>query len=404
MPQYAYEALTATGAVARGSTTAASEQELEEQLRAAGSYLIRAEPRAVAAPAAPKRTDGSIERRELLAFTEYLSGAVQAGIPILGTLSDVELRLTSKKLKRVVAEVRRSMEEDGRSLSEALAEHPKAFSELYTGTVEAGEASGQLDFALRQLVAYLDWQQEITTQLRQATMYPAFVVTAVLALVLVLIAFVYPKLIPVLTSFDVELPLPTRVLMATALFLQTKWWLLVVGAGAAGVLLWLIKRTPAGALFLHGALLKLPIFGGLILQINMARFVTYTALFYRTGVELIRGLILVERMMANRVIAAAVGRARVAIVGGESMASAFGRSGLFPPIVVRSIALGESTGGLDEALGRAKGYYDREVPAAVRRMLTALQPLLVIMLGGVILAVALSIIMPILSIYNSIGR
>jgi type II secretory pathway component PulF len=138
-------------------------------------------------------------------------------------------------------------------------------------------------------------------------------------------------------------------------------------------------------------------------NVNMARMVTYLGLFYRSGVEIILALTLVERMIANRVVGEAVNRVRLEIEGGETMAAAFGRNPLFPPIIVRSVALGESTGQLDESLGRAQAFYEREVPNAVRRMITALQPALIMVMGSVVLLVALAMILPILSIYQSIG-
>lgn len=405
MPEFAYEALTAAGVVAHGAMKAASEEELADLLRAEGAYLIRAEPRAeVPSRAARDATDGKVDRRELLALTEYLGSSIEAGIPILSTLDDVRGRLQSKRLQVIVGEIRTAMSERGQNLSDALREHPKAFSPLFVSTVAAGEASGHLDYALAQLAEHLNWQQEITTQLRQATTYPAIVLGAVGVLLTILVAFVFPKLFPIFATLDVDLPLPTRLIMAGAAFLQA-WWA-YVGAGLAAlvVILFLLRRTPSGRMATDRLMLGMPVFGPLVHQITMARFVTYTALFYRTGVELLHGLTLVEGMMENRIVARAVREAREAVAAGDSMASAFGRTSLFPTIVVRSIALGESTGSLDEALAKAKAYYDREVPAAVRRMLTALQPMLVVVLGGVILVVALSIFLPIITVYQSVGR
>ena len=403
MPEFAYEALTEAGTVTRGAMPASSETELEERLRSQGSYLIRVVPSDRSA-ARTRRTDRAIERRELVGFTEYLAASVQAGIPILSTLDDVSARMQSRTGQRIVEEVRTAMAEEGKSLSEALGEHPRAFTPLYVSTVSAGEASGHLDYALLQLVEYLEWQQEIRSQLRQATLYPAMVLLLMAGLVGILVGFVFPRLYPVLNTFDVSLPWPTRLIMGLALFIQTQWVLLLGGTIGLVVTLFLIRRTPRGRLFLDGLALRVPVFGGLVHQINMARFVTYLALFYRTGVELLQGLTLVENMMENQVVARAVRRAREAVARGETMASAFSATGLFPTIVTRSIALGETTGSLDTALARSKAYYDREVPASVRRMLTALQPLLVVLMGGVIVVIALSIFLPILTIYQSIGR
>ncbi len=412
MPEFSYEALNESGTVTRGSMPAESEQELEERLRSQGAYLIRAtvsvgsEDGAGSAGKAGRSggTDGKVDRREMLGFTEYVASSVQAGIPILSTLEDAASRMSSKRMKRIVAEVQRAMSDEGKSLSEALQEHPRAFDRLYVSTVAAGEATGHLDYALNQLVEYLDWQQEIRSQVRQATVYPAIVLAAMGILITILVGFVFPRLFPVLSNFDVQLPWPTLLIMSVANFLDTYWmWILGVVLGL-GVGVALVRRTGAGRRVLDRVVLRLPVFGKLIHRINMARFVTYLALFYRTGVELLHGLELVEEMMDNRVVADAVRGARLAVAQGESLATAFGGSGLFPSVVVRSIALGERTGSLDQALGRAKAYYDREVPAAVKRMLTALQPMLVVLMGGLIVIIALSIFLPILTIYQSLGR
>jgi type II secretory pathway component PulF len=151
------------------------------------------------------------------------------------------------------------------------------------------------------------------------------------------------------------------------------------------------------------AILKIPVLGQLILEVNMARVITYLGLFYRTGVELIQSLLLVEQMATNRVVQAVVRDAREQITGGETIANAFGRSPLVPLVIMRSLALGESTGRLDEALDRAKAYYAREIPNVVRRVITLIQPILIVLLGGVVLLVALAIMLPILNIYNTIG-
>jgi general secretion pathway protein F/type IV pilus assembly protein PilC len=234
--------------------------------------------------------------------------------------------------------------------------------------------------------------------------YPVIVLLAMVVLVVILVGFVFPRLFPVLSTFDVDLPWPTVAIMTVAGFLTAHWMALLAGAVALVLGLLLARRHPRGRRALDAVTLRIPIFGPLIHQINMARFVTYLALFYRTGVELLHGLRLVEEMMENRVVAGAVRRAREEVAQGETLSAAFGRNRLFPTVVTRSIALGEKTGSLDEALGRAKAYYDREVPASVNRLLTALQPLLVVLMGGVIVIIALSIFLPILTIYQSLGR
>jgi type IV pilus assembly protein PilC len=399
VPDYWYKALTGSGAVQEGWMTAPSEVQVEEELRRQGSFLVQAEQRE-----RPRRiTDGAVERREQLAFLEYLAASFTAGIPLLTTLDDIPRRLRSAKLKAIIGEVRTSISEEGKSLSEAMAEHPKAFPALYIATIKAGEASGHLGFALQQLVEYLDWQENISSSVRQATMYPIVVITAVTLLVVGLVGFVFPRIIPVLRTRDVELPLPTKIIMTLSLVIREHWAVVIAVVVALVVTFFLLRRSERGSLFLDTLLVRMPGVGPFIIEVNMARVVTYLSLFYRAGVDLMTSLLLVEQMATNKVVANVVRDARIRIEGGETMASAFGRSPLVPVIVLRSLALGETTGQLEESLDRAKAYYSREIPAAVKRVVTLIQPAMIVVLGGVILMVALAIMLPILNIYNSIG-
>ena len=406
MPEYWYSALTNNGAVQEGRMSAANENALAEQLRAAGSFLIKTEIRGsptAAAARSDKLTDGTVDRKDLLAFLEYVAGSFDVGIPMLDTLDDVVNRLQSKRLRKIVAEIRYAVADEGKSLSTALAEHPKAFPELYIGTIRAGEASGELGYALRQLVEYMDWQENISSQMRQATAYPAIVLSAVGLLVIGLLGFVFPRITPLLRINNIELPLPTRVILVVSNFVHDQWMICLVVAVAIAAGIWLVRRSEAGRLVVDRMVLKLPIIGPVVRDVFMARIVTYLGLFYRTGVELVLSLNIVERIITNRAVSTDIAKARELVTEGVSMAAAFGRSPLFPPVVIRAIALGEATGNLDTALARAKDYYEREIPAAVRRMIIVLQPLLIAIIGFVVLMVALAIILPILNIYNSIG-
>lgn len=399
MPEFWYKALAGNGAVEEGWMSAPSEVTIEEELRRKGAFLITAEPRT----RSKKLTDGKVDRAELLAFLEYLSGSFTAGLPLLTTLDDVPRRLRSPRLKAIVTEVRHAVAEEGRSLSDALAEHPKAFPHVFIATIQAGEASGQLGFSLQQLVEYLDWQENISASVRQATMYPLVVLAAVGLLVVGLIGFVFPRILPILRMRDVELPLPTLIIMNASLFIREYWWLVMLLAVAAVAAAIMMRRTEKGRFWLDLMVLKIPVIGQLLLEVNMARVVTYLGLFYRTGVDLLQSLLLVEQMATNRVVANVVRVAREQIAGGATIANAFGSSPLVPVVVMRSLALGETTGRLDESLERAKVYYSREIPAAVRRVITLIQPALIVMLGAVVLVVALAIMLPILNIYNTLG-
>lgn len=400
MPDFWYSALTDSGAVREGYLAAPSETALEERLREDGAFLIRTEIRERAQ--VRMLTDGAVERREVLAFLEYVAASFEVGIPILIALDDVANRLSSKRLRAIIGEVRFAVAEEGKSLSAAMAEHPKAFPELCVGTIRAGEATGDLGYALRQLVDYMDWQETIGSQLRQATMYPIVVVAAVGLLVIGLIAFVFPRILPLLNGQG-ELPAPTRIILFISTLVRTQWLTVLLTVNAIVALSYFVYRTSRGRLMIDGWLLRLPIFGAVVKDVNMARVVTYLSLFYRTGVDLVLSLSIIERIIANRAVALAVGSAREHVTQGVSIAEAFEKPAIFPTVVLRAIALGEATGNLDQALSRTKEFYSREIPASVRRMITLLQPALIALIGGVILTVALAIILPILNIYSRIG-
>lgn len=401
MPDFWYSALTDSGTVQEGVLSAPSESALENTLRQRGAFLIRTEVRE-RAQSARVLTDGRVERKELLAFLEYVAGSFDVGIPILEAIDDVSKRLSSKRLQKIIGEVRYAISEEGKSLSAAMAEHPRAFPELCIGTIRAGEASGELGYALRQLVEYMDWQEAISSQLKQATLYPMIVVITVIMLVIGLIGFAFPRILPLLNG-QKELPLPTRVVLFASDLIRHHWFAVIAAAGVAILALFFTYRRPRGRLWIDRAILRLPIVGPVVLDVSMARVVTYLSLFYRTGVELVLSLQIVERIITNRAVAQAVGDAREQVIQGVSIAAALGQSSLFPTVVLRSVALGEATGNLDAALSRTKDYYNREIPASVKRMITLLQPLLIAIIGGVILMVALAIILPILNIYAQIG-
>lgn len=397
--RFSYQALTQSGALTRGSMQAESEEELAARLREQGQYLVRARR----ARRAKIHSDGPISDQDLTHVIEYLATSLEAGIPLLQTLTDLENRLPRRRIRLIVAEIRQALLH-GESLSDAMAHYPKAFSQLVVSTVKAGETTGRLDFALRQLLAYLDWVQEIKVLIRQATTYPAIVTIGVIVLLVVLMTVLFPKILPVLESFQVDLPLPTRITIGGARFLERNWVALVAGFLSLAALVWIAARTSGGRKLIDSALLRLPVIGPVVLDINMARLVTYLSLSYATGVGVLGGLRLIEEMLGNSVLAKGVARARAAIERGASIAQAFAGEALFPTIVTRSLGLGESTGRLDDALQRVKLYYDRELPARVRRLLSLLNPALVVILGAVILIVGLAIILPVMNIYRSLGR
>ena len=399
MPEYWYSALTGRGAVEEGWMNAASEVVVEQELRRQGWFLIRAEARA-----RDKRLSGGrIDRRELREFLEYLAASFSAGVPLLTALDEATAHLRTARLRAIVSDVRRAIAEDGRSLSEALSEHPRTFPQLLVSAIQAGEASGRLGFSLDELVENLDWQDDIASSVRRAVMAPLMALLAVALLSLGFVGFLAPNIPPVLLGPRTGLPLITRAVISTALFFWHNAIVLaaLMSAVVAGYIL--LRRTARGRFLLDSLVLRVPVVGQIVLDMNMARVVAYLSLYYKTGVDLLQSLRLVESLVTNRVIVAILRDARVRVENGESLAAAFGRFSLVPIVVMRSLSLSESSGRLDHALDRARAYYARSIPSALRRASAFVQPVAVIVLCTILVVGALAVTLPVLSLYESIG-
>ena len=397
MPDYRYSALTGSGAVEKGWMTAPSERVVEEQLRKQGTFLIQAEAR--------RRTlvDGRIHSEDLVAFFEYLAGYLDVGIPLLTALENVTAGVRSAKLRAIIDELRVTIAQDGKSFSEALAQHPRAFPPPIVSTIQGGESHGQLALSLRQLIEYMDWQQDMTASIRQATVYPVAMFGATLLMVSGFLGFVLPRITAALRVRTVDLPPATRSLMAASLWVRHNAWVPITLAGAIAIGVILLRRSARGGMFMDTAALRIPVIGRYVLDLNMARVVTRLSLFLGTGIDLLRSLVLVENMTENRAVAGILREARDTIAGGEGIATAFGRSPLVPVVVRRSLALGEATGRLDEALDRARIYYAREIPAALGRLVAVVQPTMIVVLGVFLLFAAFAITLPILAAFNSLA-
>ena len=264
--------------------------------------------------------------------------------------------------------------------------------------MKSGETTGRLDEVLREIVKFLEWQEELVGTIKQATTYPIIVLCALMGLIGVMFTFVLPRFLTIFDGFNIPLPLPTRITIAISNFFQNFWWLMIAGIVAAIVGLRVANRTPQGRMILDRVKLRIPIFGELSRKIALSRFAHYLATLFGAGVNIMNALEVVERVVGNMVLSDVVRKARLQVGTGQSVAGALRESKEFPPMVVRMVTIGETTGGLEETLQKVADYYDREVPQTIKRLFTALEGLVIIALGVVVLFVVLSIILPMLSL------
>lgn len=376
---------------------AENEKELASTLREMDLYLVHARQEHASSPTYITRP---VKRRELITFTVHLAAAIGAGIPILQAFEDVEHQTTNRRLIGAVQIVMEDLR-GGSSLSDALSRHPAVFSDIYVSMIRAGEASGSLVQVLQHLTAFLEWQDGLASEIKRATIYPATVLIAVVALVGVLMGFVFPRILPVILSLKVPLPFITRAVIAVGDFVRHGWYWILLGSASFFVFLRLLTRSEGGLFLVDAIKLRLPVVGGLVEKICLSRFAHHLGILLRTGIDISQSLSITERVVGNAVIARAVSEVREKVTQGGSLWRSLQETGVFPPLVVRMVFVGETTGTIDNTLARVTDFYDREIPASVKKLFAVLEPLIIIILAAIVLLVALSIFIP---LYGALGR
>ena len=400
MPNFKYLARNDKGKKVEGILTVDNYDVLDEKLRELGLFLIDAKE--------VKNVEekgfyfGRIKRREIILFTNHLAISINSGISIISAMQDYANETDNPKFKKVIEDVLRQVN-SGTSLSEALSKHPKVFSELYVSVVATGEATGNLDKVLTDLVGFLEWQEDLISQIKQASIYPAFLISMIIGVIVVMMTFTLPKFIPILEKFNVELPFPTKALIAVSRFFQKGWIIMIILVVLFILIYKITYKKPEGRFFWDRIKLKIPLFGKLHHKIVLSKFAHYFSILYSSGIGIIESFKIIERVVGNEVIKRAVARSAEEIEQGKSIYDSLVEEEVFPPLILRMIQVGESTGNLDVSLEKASQYYDKEVPAAIKKMFATFEPLLIIFMGVVVLFIALAIFLPIYKLTSAIG-
>jgi len=400
MARYEYNAVDDYGRKARGTISSPDEKSLRDQLAAMGLHLVS--NRRLSESGRGTAFRKKVRRAELIEFTYHLKTLLGAGVPLIGALSDVAEQSTHAEFREVLRDVRRNVQ-SGATLSGAFALHPDVFPEIFVSIVRSGEVTGNMDGVLSDLHKFLTWQEELAKTIRQATWYPMTVVGMVAGLIVLLFTFVFPRFLSIFKGAAVELPLPTRVVIAISGFFRDNGLYLLAALALAAVLLRLYRRTESGRLRVDGWKLKIPLVGQVIRAIEMSRFSHFTASLFRSGVEMTQTLAVVEKVMENRVLASVVRQAREELIAGGGLSVALRKSGEFPPMVLRMVSAGESSGNLDDTLENVSAYYDREVPLIVKKTFAILEPAMTILLAVVVLGAALSFFLALYKMVGSLG-
>jgi type IV pilus assembly protein PilC len=395
---YRYKAMDKIGRPARGRLNAMNEVDLELRLRRMGLDLITFRR---IKESASKLGRGHISRQDLITFCFDMEQIARAGIPILDGLRDLRESITNPRFREVVASLLEDME-GGKLLSQCLAAHPAVFSNVFVGLVRAGEQAGKLTEVFDSLGTALKWQDELIAQTRRLTMYPAFVLVVVLGAVMFLLTYMVPQVVSLLKNMGIELPLQTRILIAISDFVSAAWPFLlvlpIIGFAAGNAII----RKNAKARYMWDYLkLRLPLTGPILQKIIIARFANFFALMYQSGITILDALRTSEEIVANRVIADGLARAGQQVGAGASLTETFTNLGMFPPLVLRMLRTGESTGALDTALLNISYFYNRDVKESIERALKLLEPALTLVLGVILALIMFSVLTP---VYDILGK
>lgn len=399
MPVYSYAGLSPEGKNVSGVIDAESARAARAKLRRSGVFPTevnesRGEEKTTRASRSLGRMFERVGPQDLAIMTRQLSTLVSAGLPLVECLSALIDQVETERLKRMLTEIRQGVNE-GSSLADAMAQHPKVFSDLFVNMVRAGEASGALDVVLLRLADYTESSADLRSKLRAALTYPAIMLLLGGAILLFLLSYVVPTITRIFVESKQVLPLPTRVLMSVSSTLATWWPVLVALIVVVAVGLRAYVRTPAGRYRYDRLALRLPIFGKLQKKIAVARFSRTLATLLQSGIGLLPSLDIVKNIVDNRVLFDATEDARDAIREGQSIAPPLKKSGIFPPLMIHMIAVGERSGQLEEMLSKTAETYEGEVDNTISTLTALLQPVIVIFMGGVVLFIVLSILLPI---------
>jgi general secretion pathway protein F len=401
MPIYAYTGLTAQGRAVTGVIDADSPKGARLLLRRTGIFpTALSEERATptTSPVSPEsgvtRLFERVPARELALFTRQLATLTKAGLPLIEGLNTLIEQMEHAALQRVLSHVRQQVRE-GRALADALQAHPRVFSSIYVNMVRAGEESGTLDTVLARLADYSEDQARLLRTVQSALTYPLLMVAVASAILLFLLAYVVPQVTRIFSETGQKLPVATRLLIGLSSTLADYWWLFLV-TGASGMLIGArLLRTATGREWYDRSLLRLPWVGRLLQRLSVARVARTLGTLLASGVPLLSALGIVSHLVSNTLLRRALEEARASVQEGESLATPLKRCGLFPAMFIQMIIVGERSGELEELLSRAAEAYDEEVATALARLTSLLEPLTILVMGGVVLFIVLAILLPI---------
>ncbi len=399
MPSFRYKAVDQAGRPARGALDAVNEVDLELRLKRMGLDLIACKQVDRRTSSLGART--RITRQDLINFCFDMEQMNRSGIPIIDGLRDLQDSVDNPRLREVLAAMSEDME-GGKMLSQCLSAHPEVFQNVFVSLVRAGEQTGRLAEVFQNLGESLKWQDELASQTQRLLIYPAFVLFVVAAVIIFLLTYLVPQLVMLLKTMGIALPMQTKILIAVS-DTVIHYWAFVFGVPIllAAAVAASIRSSPKAAYTWDYVKLHLPVTGTILQKIILARFANFFALMYQSGITVLDALRTSEQIAGNRVIGDSLVRAGRQVSAGDSLTETFRNLGIFPPLVIRMLRIGENTGALDVALRNVNYFYTREVRESVDKALKLLEPALTLALGAALALIMWSVLSP---VYEILGK
>ncbi len=399
MDFYQYKAVDGRGRIKTGRIDASNVADLESRLQRAGLDLVNyKEVRAVG-----RRVSGrGVSRRDLILFCFHLQQTVQAGVPVLESLQDLRDSTENLRLRDVIAAMLEAID-GGRTLSSAMTDFPHVFSRVFVSLIRAGEQTGELSVVLERLGENLKWQDEQTSMTRRLLMYPLFVATVVAGVLFFLMTYLVPELLFFVKTMGSELPAHTIFLIAVSNIFVDYWYLILMLPVLMIAAIAIANNVSASFRLGYDRLtLNIPVIGPIFQKLILARLSGFFAMMYASGITIIDCLRTAEEIAGNRAIAGAIHRVGQSVADGKSLGDSFQATGLFPPLVMRMIRVGESSGALESALENIAYFYTRDVRESIERLQTMIEPAMTLILGAIIGWVMFSVLMPVYDLIANI--
>ena len=400
MADYVYEARNNTGKVVKGVLTAGNEEEVNAKLRAQGLSPIAVKKKSIEINLNFRR---KATAKDLKTFTRQFSTMIDAGLPLVQCLDILGSQAENKWFGSKLLEIKRLVE-GGSTFSEALGRYPKIFDELFVNLVAAGEMGGILDTIMKRLAEYIEKREQLQRRIKGAMVYPIGILIVTVAVVVVLLKWVIPTFEKMFSDFGAggELPAPTQFVINLSNSFQQSWYIWLIAIIAIIVAFSLANGSRSGRYMLHRFYLRLPIFGSVIRKIAVARFTRTLGTLLSSGVPILDALTTVGKSAGNMVIERAISFARQRISEGRNMSEPLQDARVFPGMVVQMIAVGEQTGALDVMCNKIADFYDEEVDVAVAALTSLLEPLMMVVIGGIVGGMVIAMYLPIFEIAGTI--